>query len=114
MAIRLAKAPYWRGPRIRAASIVKPYVATFMTPIATAIDAAAEQPLERVARLRRHAASLEGRPSCAWTGSQALACAAWGGTMGAERHAAGVRAAVWSLVLALLLLGPRARARATC
>ena len=37
MAIRPAKAPYWRGPRTRAATIVKPYVATFMTAIATAM-----------------------------------------------------------------------------
>ena len=38
VAIRPAKAPYAGGPSRRAAIIVKPYVATFMMPIATAIE----------------------------------------------------------------------------
>ncbi len=37
VAIRPARAPYSVGPRIRAATIVKPYVARFMTPIAMAM-----------------------------------------------------------------------------
>ena len=35
--ITAANAPYWSGPSARAAMIVKPYVATFMAPIATAM-----------------------------------------------------------------------------
>jgi hypothetical protein len=38
VAIRLAKAPKVLVPRIRAAIIVKPYVATLITAMATAID----------------------------------------------------------------------------
>ncbi len=37
VAIRPARAPYSVGPRIRAARIVNPYVAMFMTPIAIAM-----------------------------------------------------------------------------
>ncbi|GAA1144994.1 hypothetical protein GCM10009606_25250 [Nocardioides aquiterrae] len=37
VAIRLANAPYAWGPSRRAATIVNPYVATFMTAIATAM-----------------------------------------------------------------------------
>ena len=33
-----ARAPYGRGPRRRAATMVKPYVATLMIPIATAME----------------------------------------------------------------------------
>ena len=64
VAIRAANAPYSAGPSSRAAIIVKPYVATFMTPIATAI----ELPLLSIRRRRdslgrRHSASLDGAVS---------------------------------------------------
>jgi hypothetical protein len=39
VAIKLAKAPYACGPRKRAASMVKAYVATFMTAMATPMPA---------------------------------------------------------------------------
>src|SRR6476469_4907546 len=38
VAMRPSNAPYVWGPSSRAATIVKPYVATLMMPIATAID----------------------------------------------------------------------------
>jgi hypothetical protein len=56
VAIRLANAPYACGPRSRAAAMVKPYVATFMIPIATAIDPA---PLS--SRVRRRGGEATGR-----------------------------------------------------
>ncbi|GAB2447381.1 hypothetical protein GCM10027062_31350 [Nocardioides hungaricus] len=58
VAIRLAKAPYAWGPSRRAAIIVKPYVATFMTAIATAMEPPPPSS-PRSSRVRRRVGATE-------------------------------------------------------